>query len=57
VDQAGTDLEAATKTNAKIQAALLRQASTVVADLVKEHKLKVVAAFYDIGSGKAILLD
>jgi hypothetical protein len=35
----------------------LRQASTVVADLVKEHKLKVVAAFYDIGSGKAILLD
>jgi carbonic anhydrase len=57
VDQAGTDLEAATKANAKIQAALLRQASTVIADLVKEHKLKVVAAFYDIGSGKAILLD
>jgi len=57
VDQAGTDLEAATKTNAKIQAALLRQASTVIADLVKGHKLKVVAAFYDIGSGKAILLD
>jgi len=26
----------------KIQAALLRQASTVIADLVKEHKLKVV---------------
>jgi carbonic anhydrase len=57
VDQAGTNLEAATKANAKIQAALLRQASTVIADLVKEHKLKVVAGFYDIGSGKAILLD
>jgi len=57
VDQAGTNLEAATKANAKIQAALLRQASTVIADLLKEHKLKVVAGFYDIGSGKAILLD
>ena len=57
VDQAGTDLEAATKTNAKIQAGLLRQASTVIADLGREHKLKVTAAYYDIGSGKAILLD
>ena len=35
VDQAGSDLEAATKANAKIQAALLRQASTVIAGLVK----------------------
>ena len=57
VNQAGTDLEAATKANAKIQAALLRQASTVIADLVREHKLKVATGYYDIGSGKVTLLD
>ena len=57
VDQAGTNLEAATKANAKIQAALLRQASTVIADLVREHKLKVATGYYDIGSGKVTLLD
>jgi carbonic anhydrase len=56
VDQAGSDLEAATKANAKIQAALLRQSSTVVAGLVKEGKLKVVAAHYDIVSGSVTLL-
>src|SRR5271154_4692696 len=41
VDQAGSDLEAATKASAKIQAALLRQASTVISSLVKDGKLKV----------------
>jgi len=57
VDQAGSNLEAATKANAKIQAALLRQASTVIAGLVKEGKLKVVAANYDIVSGSVTLLE
>jgi carbonic anhydrase len=57
VDQAGPDLEAAIKANAKIQAALLRQASTVVSSLIKEHKLKVVSGYYDIASGSATLLD
>jgi carbonic anhydrase len=57
VDQAGSNLEAATKANAKIQAALLRQASTVIAGLVKEGKLKVVAANYDIVSGNVTLLE
>jgi len=57
VDQAGPNLEAATKANAKIQSALLRQASTVISGLVKEGKLKVVAAYYDIASGAATLLD
>src|SRR5271157_3004598 len=50
VDQAGPDLEAATKANAKIQATLLREASTVIAGLVKEQKLKVVAGYYDLAS-------
>ena len=57
VDQAGANLEAATKANAKIQAALLRQTSTVIADLVKENKLKVVAAYYDLTGGGVNILD
>jgi carbonic anhydrase len=57
VDQAGSNLDAATKANAKIQAALLREASTVVAGLVKEGKLKVVAGYYDISSGSVTLLE
>src|SRR5271156_6597288 len=57
VDQAGTDLEAATKANAKIQAALLRESSTVISGLVKEGKLKVVAGYYDLASGGVTLLD
>lgn len=57
VDQAGPNLEAAAKTNAKMQAALLRQASTVVSGLIKENKLKVVAAYYDIGTGVVSVLE
>ncbi len=57
VDQAGTNLEAATKANAKIQAALLRQASPVISGLMKEGKLKVSAAYYDLGSGVVTMLD
>jgi carbonic anhydrase len=57
IDQAGPNLEAATKANAKNQAALLRQASTVISGLVKEKKLKVTAAYYDIGTGAVSLLE
>jgi carbonic anhydrase len=57
VNQAGNNLEAATKANAKIQAALLRQSSTVISGLVKENKLKVVAAYYDLSSGAVSLLE
>jgi len=56
VDQAGTNLEATTKANAKIQAALLRDASTVISGLVKENKLRVVAGYYDLGTGAVELL-
>lgn len=56
VDQAGGNLEAATKANARIQAALLRESSTVVSALVKEGRLKVAAAYYDIASGRVTLL-
>lgn len=57
VDQAGPNLEAAAKANAKMQAALLRQASTVVSGLIKENKLKVVAAYYEIGTGVVSVLE
>ena len=57
VDQAGPDLEATTKANAKIQAGLLRQASTVISGLVKEKKLKVVASYYDIATGRVTFLE
>ena len=56
VDQAGDGLEAATKANARIQAAILRESSTVISALVKEGKLKVEAAYYDIVSGRVSLL-
>jgi carbonic anhydrase len=57
IDQAGPNLEAATKANAKIQATLLREASTVVSELVKAGKLKVVAGYYELGSGAVTLVD
>jgi|ERR1700683_2400605 carbonic anhydrase len=57
VDQAGPNIEAASKANAKIQAALLRQASTVISAMVKENKLKVIAAYYDLATGVAALLE
>jgi len=57
VDQAGTNLEAAIRANAKIQASLLRKAATVVSGLLKENKLKVTAAYYDLASGGVRFLE
>jgi len=57
VGQGGADLEAATKANAKIQAALLREASTVISGLVKEGNLKVVAGYYNLATGALELVS
>jgi carbonic anhydrase len=57
VDLAGPDLEETIKANAKLQAALLRESSTVISHLVEDGKLKVLAAFYNISSGVVSLLD
>ena len=57
VEQAGQNLEMATKANVGIQAARLRRSSTVVSGLLKEKKLKVIAAYYDLGSGGVTLLE
>jgi carbonic anhydrase len=57
VDQAGSDLDAAIKANARIQAALLRQSSPVLAEQIKQNRLKIVSAYYDLTSGNVSLLD
>jgi len=57
VDQAGPNQEATIKANAKIQAALLRQSSPVLAEHIKQNQLKIVAGYYDLVSGKVTLLD
>jgi carbonic anhydrase len=57
VDQAGADLEAAIKANAKIQATLLRQSSTVISGMVKSGNLKVLPAYYDLGTGAVSVLE
>jgi carbonic anhydrase len=57
VDRAGPNLEAAIKANAQIQAGLLRDASPVIAEAVRGGRVKVVAGFYDLGSGKVNLID
>jgi carbonic anhydrase len=57
VNAAGTDLRAATEANAKLQAQLLKESSPVLADLVKQGQLSVVAAFFDVASGKVTLLS
>ena len=57
VDQASTNLDAAIRANSKIQATLLREASTVISGMVKSGGLKVVPGFYDLGSGAVTLLE
>lgn len=57
VDRGNRDLKVTTRANARIQARLLAESSTVVAGLVKEGQLKVVAGYYDIGSGEVTLLE
>jgi carbonic anhydrase len=56
VDEAGPDVVATTKANAKYQAMLLSKASTVISEMIKANTIKVVAAYYDLGSGSVTLL-
>lgn len=56
VKEAGADLRAATEANAKNQAQVLRKSSPVLAQLIKKGQLAIVAAFFDVRSGKVTLL-
>src|SRR5580692_4748993 len=50
------DLTTATRQNASLQASVLADTSPVLADLVKQKKLAIRAALYDVGSGKVTML-
>lgn len=56
VDKAGGDLQTAVKENAKIQAKLLGESSPVLSDLIQAGKLKIVAGYYDLATGRVALL-
>jgi carbonic anhydrase len=47
----------ASRKNASLQAAVLRDTSPVLGDLVKEKKLVIRAAMYDVRSGKAAMIE
>lgn len=57
VERAGGDIETAVKENARIQAELAAKSSPLLAGLVKEGKLKIVAGYYDLATGRVSLLD
>ncbi len=57
VERAGPNLEATIKANSRIQAGLLRTASPVIAGLIAQGKVKVVAAHYELVSGRVSLLS
>ena len=54
VAQGGHDLAATAKLNAKIQAGLLSTASPVLAERIAKGELKIVAGYYELGSGKVL---
>jgi len=56
VAASGGNLDVAIDANARIQATLLSEASPVIAGAIKEGKLTVVPARYDIVTGKVSLL-
>lgn len=57
IDEAGHNLDAGIRANAKLQAKLLRESSPVLRELIQEGKLKVAAAHYDLATGKVTLLS
>src|SRR5947208_614790 len=56
IERAGPDLTATIKANAQIQADLLRAASPAIGALVAGGKMKVIASYYELASGKVTLL-
>ena len=53
---ANGDAGTAIRQNAILQASVLRDTSPVLADLVKQKKMAIRAAIYDIGNGKVTML-
>jgi carbonic anhydrase len=57
VEQAGPDVDATVRANVLIQAARLREASPLLANLIADGKLMVAAAYFDIRTGAVTLLE
>lgn len=57
VDRANGDLETAVRENARMQAELVRKSSPLLSGLVNEGKLKVVAGYYNLATGRVSLLE
>jgi carbonic anhydrase len=53
---ANGDLTTASRQNATLQASVLRDTSPVLGELVKEKKLAIRSAIYDVGNGKVTML-
>jgi carbonic anhydrase len=53
---ANGDLTTASRQNATLQASVLRDTSPVLGELVKEKKLAIRSAIYDVGNGKVTVL-
>jgi carbonic anhydrase len=53
---ANGDLTTASRQNANLQASVLRETSPVLSDLVKQKKLAIGSAIYDVATGKVALL-
>jgi len=56
VERAGPDLTTTIKANAQIQADLLRTASPVIAARIADGKMKVIASYYELESGRVTQL-
>ena len=56
VEHSGGDLARAIRTNANVQAELLRTSSTVIREAVSAAKVTVASGVYDLSSGKVSLM-
>lgn len=50
------DIAGAVKANAKFQAQLLRESSTVIAKAMKDDGVKVISGYYDLATGRVAML-
>ncbi len=58
VDRGADDaIEQAIRANSRLTAAALTRTSTILDDAVQAHRLKIVAARYDLSTGRVELLD
>jgi carbonic anhydrase len=57
VEQAGPDLVAVIKANARLQARLVRDTSPVISELAKTGEIEVMAGYYDLASGRVSSIE